>query len=157
MEIMAAIAGLEALRYRCAVTVYSDSQYVVRSVMEGWAKRWRANGWRRKGTGPVPNSDLWTRLLDLCERHEVRFEWVKGHAGNPENEACDRLSVQAAQGKSLSEDAGYGVPARHEPGLFVDAEEARHDACTLLGQDAEECDVEYARFAQAEVILDAES
>jgi ribonuclease HI len=107
MEIRAAIVGLQALRYRCAVTIYTDSQYLVNSIMKGWARRWRANGWRRKQGQSAINSDLWELLLDLCAQHEVRFEWVRGHSGHQENECCDRLSVLAAQGRDLPLDDGY--------------------------------------------------
>ena len=107
MEIMAAIVGLETLQYRCAVTIYTDSQYLCKSIMLGWAARWRANGWRRNKTEVAVNPDLWARLLDLCAKHEVRFEWVKGHAGDAENECCDRLSVGAARGTALKRDDGY--------------------------------------------------
>lgn len=107
MEIMAAVAGLEALRYRCAVTIRTDSKYLADGVAKGWAKRWRANGWKRNAQEAAVNPDLWARLLDLCAQHEVRFEWVKGHAGDTENECCDRLSVQAAQRADLPADEGY--------------------------------------------------
>lgn len=110
MEIMAAIAGLETLRYPCAVTIYTDSQYLANSIMLGWAARWRANGWRRNKTEMAVNPDLWDRLLDLCAKHEVRFAWVKGHAGHAENECCDRLSVAAAKGPDLRVDEGYENP-----------------------------------------------
>jgi ribonuclease HI len=110
MEIMAVIAGLEALRYRCAVTVYTDSQYVANSITRGWARGWRAKAWVRDGK-PVPNADLWKRMLELCAQHEVKFEWVKGHAGTAENERCDRLSVEAARGKDLPADTGYERPS----------------------------------------------
>jgi ribonuclease HI len=107
MEIMAAIVGLEALRYRCAVTLYTDSQNLANSITKGWAKRWRANGWMRNAEEPALNPDLWERLLKLCDQHQVRFEWLKGHAGHTENECCDRLSTQAARGKDLPVDEGY--------------------------------------------------
>jgi ribonuclease HI len=107
MEIMAAIAGLRALTGRCAVTLYSDSQYLVNAIMQGWAKRWRANGWMRNKREQALNADLWEQLLDLCARHEVEFVWVRGHAGHPENEYCDRLSVEAAKGNNLPPDVGY--------------------------------------------------
>lgn len=107
MEIMAAITGLEALRYRCRVTIYTDSQYLAESIMKGWAARWRANGWKRNAKEKAVNPDLWKRLLELCDQHDVCFEWVKGHAGNSENECCDRLSVQAARGSDLPIDEGY--------------------------------------------------
>ena len=107
MEIQAVIAGLEALRRPSAVTVYSDSQYVVNALSKGWAERWRAQGWKRADGKPALNADLWARLLDLTARHAVRFEWVRGHAGHPQNERCDWLSVHAAQGADLREDTGY--------------------------------------------------
>lgn len=107
MEIKAVIVGLEMLRYRCSVTVYTDSQYVAHSIMKGWATRWKANSWKRNRREKAVNIDLWERLLELCALHEVRFEWVKGHAGNPENERCDVLSVQAARSENLLFDEGY--------------------------------------------------
>jgi ribonuclease HI len=110
MEIMAAIAGLETLRYPCSVTIHTDSQYLANSIMLGWAARWRANGWRRNKTERAVNPDLWARLLDLCAKHKVRFEWVKGHAGNVENECCDRPSVAASAGADLPADEGYENP-----------------------------------------------
>jgi ribonuclease HI len=107
MELMAAIVGLQALRYRCAVTLYTDSQYLVNGIMKGWARRWRANGWMRNPEEKAINPDLWALLLDLCAQHEVRFEWVRGHSGNRENECCDRLSTRAAEGIELPPDPGY--------------------------------------------------
>jgi ribonuclease HI len=107
MEIMAAIAGLEALKEECKVTLYSDSEYLVNAMSRGWAQRWRANGWKRTRREKAVNPDLWERLLQLCEHHEVRFNWVKGHAGTPENIRCDELAMQAAQQPDLSDDEGY--------------------------------------------------
>lgn len=97
MELLAAVTGLELLNERCSVTLYSDSKYVVDAVTKGWAAKWRANGWMRNKKEPALNPDLWTRLLDLLDKHEVEFVWVKGHAGHPENERCDRLAVEASQ------------------------------------------------------------
>ena len=107
MEMMAAIAGLEALKFECAATVYSDSKYLVDAVTQGWAKRWRANGWKRNKKDKAMNPDLWGRLLDLCDRHKVNFLWVKGHSGVPENERCDELAVAASQEDNLAMDDGY--------------------------------------------------
>ncbi len=107
MELMAAIAGLEALKEKCRVTLYSDSEYLVKAMSRGWARRWRANGWRRSGRQKVLNPDLWDRLLKLCEYHEVQFRWVKGHAGTRENVRCDELAMQAAQRPDLAQDDGY--------------------------------------------------
>ncbi|MGF1482092.1 MAG: ribonuclease HI [Cyanophyceae cyanobacterium] len=108
MEMKAAIVGLEALKTSCTVTLYSDSQYLVNAVEKGWAKRWRSNGWQRNKKEKAKNPDLWEQLLNLCEHHSVRFVWVKGHAGNRENECCDRLAVAAAQQEELPIDPGYG-------------------------------------------------
>ena len=107
MEIYAAIKGLEAIREPCRVTLYSDSQYLVNAIQKGWAKRWQANGWRRSKREKALNPDLWERLLSLCEVHKVRFEWVRGHAGQMENERCDRLAGEAARGSGLAVDQGY--------------------------------------------------
>jgi len=114
MEMWAAITALEALRFPCRVTLYSDSQYLVKGLRLGWARRWRANGWMKQDKSPALNADLWERLLDLCEVHEVTMEWVRGHAGDPDNERCDRLSNAAAQAADLPADPGYceGPPSR---------------------------------------------
>ena len=101
------IAGLRALKGRCTVTVYTDSQYLANAMTRGWAKRWRANGWKRNRTDRALNPDLWQELLDLCDRHAVTFSWVRGHAGTAENERCDRLSREAASKPDLPPDSGY--------------------------------------------------
>lgn len=94
MELTGVIKGLEALKYPCVVTIQTDSKYVVDGIEKGWAKNWRKNGWIKSDKKPALNSDLWGRLLDLLEIHEVRFTWIKGHAGHEENERCDRLAVR---------------------------------------------------------------
>ena len=109
MELTAAIKALEALKQHCDVTLVSDSEYVVNSIAKGWARNWAAKQWRRKG-GVVPNWELWERLLELTERHELRVQWVEGHAGHAENERCDELAVTAARGSELAVDAGYENP-----------------------------------------------
>lgn len=96
MELMAAIAGLEALTRTCAVVLTTDSQYVKRGVEE-WMARWRANGWRTSDRKPVKNRDLWERLASALAAHEVRWCWVRGHAGHAENERVDRLAREAAE------------------------------------------------------------
>jgi ribonuclease HI len=107
MEIMAAIVGLEALKEKCNVTLHSDSEYLVKAMSRGWASKWRANGWKRNKREKALNPDLWERLLQLCEHHEVQFNWVRGHAGTPENTRCDELAEQAAQQPHLPCDEGY--------------------------------------------------
>ena len=107
MEIMAAIAALASLKERCLVTLYSDSKYIVDAVTKGWAKKWQANGWKRNKKESAKNPDLWQKLLELCEQHQVEFVWVKGHAGIAENERCDTLAVAAARKSNLPDDLGY--------------------------------------------------
>ena len=95
MELMAAIAGLEALKEACRVTLYSDSKYLVDAFLEGWVESWRQHGWRR-GKDALKNPDLWERLYALTEKHEVEFIWVKGHDGHAYNERCDALATAFA-------------------------------------------------------------
>jgi ribonuclease HI len=104
MELMGAIAGLEALKEPCKVTMVTDSRYIVDGIEKGWARRWKANGWMRNRKDPAVNIDLWERLLKLLDMHDVQFRWVRGHNGHPENERCDRLAVAAATGHYISED-----------------------------------------------------
>ncbi len=107
MELMGAIESLRALKAKCKVTLFSDSQYLVRAITEGWAKRWQANGWKRNKTEKALNPDLWEKLLTLCYHHEVEFKWIKGHASVTENERCDRLSMIAANRPYLPADEAY--------------------------------------------------
>ena len=93
MELTAAIQGLQALREPCRVILTSDSRYLVDAVTKGWLRSWQRRGWKRGKNEPVLNVDLWQRLLPLLERHQVEFVWVRGHAGHPENECCDRMAV----------------------------------------------------------------
>lgn len=105
MELLAVIVGLEALKKPgTQVCVYSDSTYVVRAVEEGWLDNWQSKDFRKK-----KNVDLWKRYLDVASRHKIRFIWVKGHAGHPQNEKCDRLAVTAASApvEALLEDDGF--------------------------------------------------
>lgn len=97
MELTAAIEGLAVLKEKCAVTLYTDSQYVANGISKGWAKGWRKNGWKKSDKSPALNPDLWERLLELTEYHQVEIVWVKGHAGHPENERCDALAVAQSQ------------------------------------------------------------
>ena len=112
MEILAVIAGLDALTERCSVTVYSDSRYVVDAIEKGWARKWKANGWMRNKREAAVNPDLWERLLSSLSRHEVKFQWVRGHAGNEGNTRADRLAVAAAKGSNLLRDEGFENPRK---------------------------------------------
>ncbi len=93
MELTAAIMGLSALKEPCKVRLVTDSKYVADGITKGWAESWRKNNWRKADKKPALNPDLWEKLLDLIAEHEVTIDWVKGHAGHPENERCDRLAV----------------------------------------------------------------
>ena len=97
MEITAVIKALELLKEPCAVTLYSDSQYVCNAITKGWAKKWQQNNWMRNKKDPALNPDLWEILLNLIDKHKLEIIWVKGHAGHPENERCDKLAVLAAE------------------------------------------------------------
>jgi ribonuclease HI len=96
MEMMGVIAALEALRRPCQVDLYTDSQYVVNAFEKGWIRNWKKNGWKTASKEPVKNRELWERMLEAAGGHELTFHWVKGHAGHPENERCDRLATAAA-------------------------------------------------------------
>ncbi len=97
MELTAVISGLKALKEPCEVTLYSDSQYVCNALKLGWAKKWQSQGWMRNKKEPALNPELWEELLRLCNVHQVEVVWVKGHAGHPENERCDRLAVEQSK------------------------------------------------------------
>ena len=96
MELTAAIRALEALNRSCQVDLYTDSQYV-RQGMTEWLVQWKKNGWRNSKKEPVKNADLWQQLDDLAQRHHIRWHWVKGHSGHPENERADALANQAIE------------------------------------------------------------
>ena len=106
MELMAAIAGLEALTKPCEVTLVSDSKYLTDAFNQHWVDSWLKNNWRNSQKQPVKNIDLWKRLLQAKEPDQVTFVWVKGHAGHPENERCDELATTAADGEDLLDDSG---------------------------------------------------
>jgi len=107
MELLGIITGLEQLKTKSRVTVYSDSKYVIDGIEKGWAEKWRANNWFRNKKEKAVNPDLWERLLNLISQHEVTFHWIKGHNGHPENERCDYLATQAMQSANSIEDEGF--------------------------------------------------
>lgn len=108
MELMGCIAALSRIEPPGQrILVQTDSRYVVDGITKGWAARWRRNGWMRNSEEPAENSDLWEKLLDLVERHDVRFEWIRGHAGHPENERCDALARAESAKRNLPPDPGY--------------------------------------------------
>ena len=93
MELLGVISALQALKEPCEVELWSDSRYVIDALEKGWAKGWKARGWKRANKEPALNPDLWEILLDLTETHRLRYHWVKGHADNPWNNRCDALAV----------------------------------------------------------------
>jgi len=107
MELLAAIIGLEALKFPCSVTLYSDSEYLVNAMTKGWAQRWEANNWYRNKDEKAANPDLWERLLELCRIHQIKFVWVQGHTGDKCNEECDDIAKKAAKQPNLPVDKGY--------------------------------------------------
>lgn len=106
MELMAAIVGLEALNRPCQVELYSDSQYLVNAFNQHWIESWQKKNWKRGKNEPVKNVDLWKRLLAAKAPHNVKFIWVRGHNGHPQNERCDALATAAADGTGLIVDEG---------------------------------------------------
>lgn len=106
MELMGAIAALEALKHPCEVELWSDSQYLVRAFADHWIDGWIRKNWMRTKTQPVKNTDLWKRLLEASSPHQVTWRWVRGHSGHPQNERCDYLATTAADSQDLIEDPG---------------------------------------------------
>lgn len=97
MELMAAIVAFEALNRPCDVLFTSDSKYVIDGLQKGWAESWKSRGWKKSDGSPALNPDLWSRLLSAIAPHTVRYLWVRGHAGHPYNERCDRLASSQAE------------------------------------------------------------
>jgi len=102
MEMTAVIEGLSALKQKCDVTVITDSKYIVDSIEKGWVYNWKKRNWRKSNNEAALNVDLWEKILDLLEKHNVIFRWVKGHSGDPTNERCDFLAVMMS--KDMSKD-----------------------------------------------------
>ena len=109
MELMGAIAALEALTKPCEVEFWSDSKYLTDAFRQHWVDQWVRKKWMRSGTEPVKNADLWKRLLKAAAPHRISWNWVKGHNGNPGNERCDALATAAADSADLIPDPGVCV------------------------------------------------
>ncbi len=107
MELLGVITGLEALTKPCVVDLYSDSQYVVKAFTEHWIDGWLKKNWKLGTEHPVKNIDLWKRLLEAGKPHRITYHWIRGHAGHPQNERCDRLATQAADGEGRLIDFGF--------------------------------------------------
>ena len=97
MELTAFLSGLQQLNQPCEIDLYSDSQYVINALEKGWAKGWRARGWKKADKSPALNADLWAVALAEAEKHQIHSHWLKGHAGHPENERCDRMAVEQSK------------------------------------------------------------
>lgn len=107
MELLAIIESLKHLKKKSSVLLNTDSKYIIDAVTKGWLDKWKANRWMRNKREKAENVDLWKQMVKLLEKHDVKLNWVKGHAGNIENEVCDRLAVRAARGKKLKMDKGF--------------------------------------------------
>lgn len=114
MELMAVIAALQTLTRPCAVTLYSDSRYVVDTIEKGWAKSWKSRGWVKADKQPAMNADLWARALDLLAKHQVKLVWVRGHASNAGNNRCDEIAVGASKSGNLLVDEGFEAARKPE-------------------------------------------
>lgn len=97
MEMTALLEALRRLKGPCEIELYSDSQYVINGLEKGWAKGWRARGWKKADKSPALNADLWAALLEECEKHTIHYHWLRGHVGHPENERCDRMAVEQSK------------------------------------------------------------
>ncbi len=106
MEMLAAIIGLESLKEPCVVDLHTDSQYLRQGITQ-WIHGWKRKGWKTASKQPVKNVDLWKRLDEVTQKHQIEWHWVKGHSGQPENERVDDLAREAASGNELKEDTGY--------------------------------------------------
>jgi ribonuclease HI len=121
MEMLAAVVALESFAARERVLLHSDSRYVVDAIEKGWARKWRANRWMRNAREPAINPDLWERMLTVVDLQDVRFQWVRGHAGNPENERCDVLATSAARRGGWPADESYeggSIPRNNQRDMF---------------------------------------
>ena len=112
MELLGVIEPLEALKEPCRVKVFSDSQYVVHAFTKGWLQNWIKNDWKKTNRKPALNIDLWKRFLPLLEKHDIHFNWVRGHNNNPDNERCDQIAVRACFNSKPLEDEGYIPPKK---------------------------------------------
>lgn len=108
MELLATIVAIEMLKEACEIELLSDSRYVIDAMTKNWLKGWKAKGWKTASNQPVKNRDLWERLGDAIAGHKITWKWLRGHAGHKENERCDVLAVNAATGRNLLPDEGFG-------------------------------------------------
>lgn len=124
MELLAIISGLKELKDACRVTLYTDSQYIVNALTRGWVYRWRNSGWMRNKREKAQNADLWEELLKLLDYHQVEIKWVRGHAGNSENERADVLATRALRQPNLPPDEVYEKLSGNDPEQFPSRKKA---------------------------------
>lgn len=145
MELMGVIFGLEKLKTKSIVTVYTDSQYVVNGIEKGWARKWKSNNWFRNKKEKAVNYDLWDRLLTLIDSQEkVVINWIKGHAGHPENERCDELAMIALNQDNLLVDDGYRPSATNDDSQDENDGDQPHwgiEKVTTAGDPCRKCGV----------------
>jgi len=118
MELMAVIAGLAAVKVHSQITLYTDSQYIADSINQRWVFQWKEKGWRRGKREKAQNIDLWEKILQLLDEHQVEVKWVRGHVGNPENERADVLAVQASRNPHLLIDEYYEKLSAQNPSFI---------------------------------------
>lgn len=139
MELMGVIYGLERLKTKSAVNVFTDSRYVIDGIEKGWAERWKSKSWFRTRTEMAVNHDLWDRLLILISGQEkVKFNWVKGHAGHPENERCDELAMLALKGSNLLIDTGY-QPAQLSSSDVNERQQIQQNSRIKVSKEGDAC------------------
>jgi ribonuclease HI len=119
MELMAVVRALESLNQKCSVQIFTDSRYVRDAFERGWIKKWKSNGWKTRLREDVLNTDLWTRLSELCQVHHCVFHWIKGHDRTKENIRCDELAVAAGKKPRLAVDHGYEKTRRLSQNLLL--------------------------------------
>lgn len=155
MELMAVINALTSLKKASAVTLYSDSQYVIKAFKEGWLEKWKANGWKNS-TGDVKNKDLWKLLLIVSMKHELTWEWVKGHAGDQYNEICDSLAVSAAKHYQKNGDIPLHIPKPDDEGEAAEVRAESSPAGSTVGPSNKRTPDYVAPIPEQESLIDAE-
>lgn len=143
MELMGAITGFSKLKTRSRVILCTDSQYTINGLQKWWAKKWKANNWFRTGSQKAINYDLWEILLDLAEKHQVEYEWIKGHNGHLENELCDELATLAMNRDDLLIDEWFiETPEKQKPLSRISSQENSGciDQFKKTGTNCKKCD-----------------
>lgn len=133
MELMGAIIGFQKLKTKSKITLHTDSQYTINGLQKGWAKKWKANNWYRTKSQKATNHDLWEILLELSQKHEVDFEWIKWHNGHVENELCDQMATIAMQKNDLQIDTWFIEPTPKKQTSLTSTYETTSTTCKKCG------------------------